>query len=62
MPMIPDFDYKKALEELEEIAVKVEDPATGIDDIDKLITRADLLVASCREYLRSAREKTSSIE
>ena len=29
------FDYSKAIEELEAIAAKVEDPKTGIDDIDK---------------------------
>ncbi len=53
------FDYSKALEELEAIAKKVEDPATALGDIDKYIARADELVAACREYLRTAREKIS---
>ncbi len=57
-----DFDYKKALEELETIAVKVEDPSTSLGDIDKLIARSDELVAACREYLRSAREKAEEIQ
>lgn len=57
-----DFDYKKALEELEAIAVKVEDPSTSLGDIDKLIARSDELVAACREYLRSAREKAEEIQ
>lgn len=57
-----DFDYKKALEELEAIAVKVEDPSTSLGDIDKLIARSDELVAACREYLRSAREKAEGIQ
>ena len=29
------FDYLKAVEELEAIASKVEDPQTGIEDIDR---------------------------
>ena len=31
------FDYAKAVEELEMIAAKVEDPQTGIEDIDRYI-------------------------
>lgn len=57
-----EFNYKKALEELEKIAQKVEDPATGLGDIDKMIARSDELVAACREYLRSAREKAEEIQ
>jgi exodeoxyribonuclease VII small subunit len=56
------FDYKKALEELEAIAKKVEDPSTALEDIDKMIARSDELVAACREYLRSAREKAEGIQ
>ena len=44
-------------EELEAIAAKVEDPKTGIEDIDKYIKRSEELVAACRDYLRGAREK-----
>ncbi|HBH20991.1 MAG TPA: hypothetical protein DHU72_01250 [Rikenellaceae bacterium] len=51
-----EFNYADALAELEVIAAKVEDPATGIGDIDKYIRRSDELVAKCRAYLRSARE------
>ena len=50
------FDYAKAVEELEAIAQKVEDPQTGIDDIDKYMKRSQELVAACREYLRGVRE------
>ena len=60
--MTDNFDYKKALEELEAIAKKVEDPATALGDIDKMIARADELVAACRAYLRSAREKAEDIQ
>ena len=55
------FDYSKALEELEAIAKKVEDPATALGDIDRYITRADELVAACREYLRTAREGIDNV-
>ena len=51
------FDYKKAVEELEAMAAKVEDPNTGIDDIDKYMKRSRELLEACREYLRGAREK-----
>lgn len=57
-----EFDYAKAVEELEAIAVKVEDPETGIDDIDKYMKRSQELIAACRDYLRGAREKLESFE
>jgi len=56
-----EFDYGKAVKELEEIAAKAEDPQTGIDEIDRYITRSKELVGKCREYLRTAREKVSEI-
>lgn len=52
-----NFEYTKAVEELESIAAKVEDPNTGIDDIDKYIRRSEELIEACRAYLRGAREK-----
>lgn len=54
--MEKEFDYKKAVEELESIAQKVEDPNTGIGDIDKYMKRSQELVEACRAYLRGARE------
>lgn len=56
------FRYQDAVAELEKIAAKVEDPATGIDDIDKYIRRADELISGCRKYLRTSREKADGIE
>ena len=55
--MKEEFDYAKAVEELEAIASKVEDPQTGIDDIDRYIKRSEELIPACRAYLRGAREK-----
>jgi exodeoxyribonuclease VII small subunit len=56
------FEYAKAVEELEAIAAKVENPETGIDDIDKYMKRSQELIAACRDYLRGAREKLESFE
>ena len=55
------FEYKKAVETLEKILAKVEDPATGIDDIDKYVKQAEELTSRCREYLRGVREKVDEI-
>lgn len=49
------FDYSKAIAELEKIATVVEDPATSLDDIGKYMARSKQLVAECREYLRTVR-------
>ena len=56
-----EFDYTKAVEELESIAVKVEDPQTGIDDIDKYIRRSEELIEACRAYLRGVRQKVDNM-
>lgn len=51
------FDYSKAMAKLEEIAAKVEDPQTSLDDIGPLVKQSKELIAACREYLRSVREE-----
>ena len=61
MVMEQQFDYSKAIEELEAIAAKVEDPKTGIEDIDKYIRRSEELISACRDYLRGVREKVDSM-
>jgi len=50
------FDYTKAMTELEVIAAKVEDPKTSLDDIGALVSRSKTLIEECRNYLRSVRE------
>ena len=55
------FDYSKAMAELEEIAAKVENPETGLDDIDKYIKRSSELIESCRESLRTAHDKIETL-
>lgn len=56
-----EFDYTKAMAELEMIAAEVEDPGTGIDDIDRYMKRTEELVEACRAYLRGAREKLDAL-
>ena len=55
------FEDAKAIEELEKIAAKVEDPKTGVEDIDRYIRRSQELIEACRAYLRGAREKLENI-
>ena len=54
--MNEEFDYKKAIEELEAIAAKVEDPQTGVGDIDRYMKRSKELLDACRSYLRGQRD------
>ena len=56
------FDYNKAIEELEQIALKVEDPSSSIEEIDKYLDRTRELAEACRAYLRTAREKVDQME
>ena len=67
------FDYAKAVEELEQIAAKVEDPATKLDDIDALVARSNGLLKACRAYrngllkacrayLRTVQERIDKLE
>ena len=56
------FDYAKAIAELEEIAAKVENPETKLDDIDALVGRSKELLKQCREYLRTVKEKIDSLD
>ena len=56
------FDYAKAVAELEQIATKVEDPATKLDDIDTLVSRSNALLKACRDYLRTGKEKIDKLD
>lgn len=60
--MAEQFDYSKALEELEQIAAKVENPETSLADIDSLVGRSRFLLKACRDYLRTIKDKIDSLE
>lgn len=59
--MSEKFDYAKAIAELEEIAAKVENLETKLDDIDALVARSKVLLDECRKYLRTVKEKIDFI-
>lgn len=59
--IMKEFNYTKAMAELEEIALKVEDPRTGVEDIEKYMKRSQELMEACRNYLRGAREKLDAM-
>ena len=56
------FDYTEAVRKLEEIALKVEDPSTEIEAIEKYIKESEELVTKCRAYLRGARETLDKMD
>jgi hypothetical protein len=56
------FDYSKAMKELEDLAAKVEDPKTCLDDIGTLVKKSKKLIEDCRKYLRSIRETVDDID
>ncbi len=56
------FDYNKAVAELEEIARLVENPDTGIEDIDKYIKKSEKLISACRAWLRDSSEKLDNLD
>lgn len=61
MSMEKKFDYDGAVAELEKIAARVEDPATGLDEIDRCIRRSDELIRQCSEYLRTVRDTIDNL-
>ncbi len=60
--MEEQFDYTKAVAELEGIVRRVEDPSTGLDEIDALVVRSRDLSRQCREYLRGVKDKIDSLD
>ncbi len=53
--------YKEALKELEELVVKIEDPATNIEEISADMKRALELVNYCQIQLRSYKEEIEKL-
>ena len=52
-----EFDYTAAVAELEGIAAKAEDPATGLGEIDSYMKRSEELIGKCRAYLRGMKDR-----
>jgi exodeoxyribonuclease VII small subunit len=55
------FNYSKAIQELDEIAKKVEDPGMKLEEMEALIVKTKSLVEKCHNYLRSAQETIDKI-
>lgn len=58
---IVEKSYKEALKELEELVVKIEDPATNIEEISAEVKRALELVNYCQLQLRSYRDEIDKL-
>lgn len=56
-----NFNYTEAVEELEKLVKKVEDPSTGIEEIERCIKRSDELIRLGRNYLRELQIKTDNL-
>lgn len=55
------FDYSAAIARLEKIAACVEDPSTGLDDIDRYVRESTTLIEQCRAYLRGVRDNSDQL-
>lgn len=51
------FDYDKTVNTIEQVVLKVEDPATGFDEAGRLIDQAMADLEKCYEYLRKKRDE-----
>ncbi|MBR9920170.1 MAG: exodeoxyribonuclease VII small subunit [Bacteroidetes bacterium] len=49
--------YEAAFAELQEILNQVQNPETGVDELEKKMDRARQLIAWCRDRLRGLEEK-----
>jgi len=58
---IVEKSYKEALKELEELVVKIEDPATNIEEISAEVKRALELVNYCQLQLRSYKDEIDKL-
>ena len=58
---VVEKSYKEALKELEELVVKIEDPATNIEEISAEVKRALELVNYCQLQLRSYRDEIDKL-
>ena len=47
------LSYEEALQEIEDILIKLEKGEIGVDEISKLVKRASFLLNNCQTQLRS---------
>jgi exodeoxyribonuclease VII small subunit len=56
------MSYKEALDELKEIARKIELEDPGLDEIEALLKRAKELASICREALRRVHDQLDEFQ
>lgn len=54
--MTESFDYNKSVKAVEALIARVEDPAAGVEESEKLIKEASGLLEKCYAWLRTERE------
>jgi len=56
-----DPGYREALQEIEKLLAKIEDPETSFDELSKDVKRATELVEYCRKQLRNYKDEIDKI-
>ncbi|MDD3272992.1 MAG: exodeoxyribonuclease VII small subunit [Bacteroidales bacterium] len=54
--------YREAIEELEKLVVKIEDPSTNIEEIAPLVKRSMELTEICRRELGRYKEEIDKLQ
>ncbi len=55
------FNYKKALEEIEQIVHKIENEEPDIDDLSDMVKKATELISQCKDKLKNTGEDLENI-
>lgn len=55
------FNYKEALQELEEIVKRIENEECSIDELSKQVKRAAVLLSACQQKLRDTEKDVDDI-
>jgi exodeoxyribonuclease VII small subunit len=61
MEEIDKLSYKEALDRLEKLVAKLEDPRIDLDDIATEVKSAMELIRVCREKIKGYREESTSL-
>jgi len=55
------FNYKKALEEIEQIVYKIENEEPDIDELSEMVKRAAELIKQCKNKLKNTSSELEDI-
>ena len=59
--MSKKFSYESAIEELNKIVADIQTGDVGLDDLAKMIKRANELISKCKEKLRNVEGQINEI-